>query len=100
KRMLVDPKASALVENFGIQWLQIKRLSGHAPDAKVYASFNERLRRAFFKETELFLQAVIAEDRSILDLIVADFTFMNEALAQHYGYADTNGNRMGQKAKY
>jgi len=100
KRMLQDPKAFALVENFGIQWLQIKRLNGHAPDSKVYASFNERLRRAFFKETELFLQAVIKEDRSILDLIAADFTFMNESLAQHYGYSDTNGNRTGQKAKY
>lgn len=100
KRMLLDPKASSLVENFGIQWLQIKRLNGVAPDAKVYARFNERLRRSFFKETEMFLQAVIKEDRSILDLIAADFTYMNETLAQHYGFSDTNGNRAGQKPKY
>jgi len=97
RRMLQDPKAAALVENFAIQWLQLGRLQAFAPDPKLFPSFNDRLRKAMLKETELFFQAIIKEDRSILDLIDADFTFLNDTLARHYGIADTNGNRSGQK---
>ena len=97
KRMLQDPKAVELVENFAIQWLQLGRLQSFSPDPKLFPSFNDRLRKAMLKETELFFQAIIKEDRSILDLIDADFTFLNDVLARHYGIADTNGNKVGQK---
>ena len=72
----------------------------HAPDAKLFPDFDESLRNAMAKETELFFEAVMKEDRSILDLIDSNFTFMNERLARHYGIADTNGNRLYQKAKH
>ncbi len=85
RRMLTDPKSNSLVENFALQWLQLKRLKVVSPDAGAFPSFNESLRTAMLKETELFFQAIIHEDRSILDLIDADFTFVNKPLAQHYG---------------
>jgi len=83
--MLLDPKARALVENFGGQWLQIRSLKGSTPDRERFPHFDEPLREAMFRETELFLAEVIREDRSILDLIDADFTYVNERLARHYG---------------
>jgi hypothetical protein len=98
KRMLQDTKAKALTENFAVQWLQLGRLTTIAPDSKLFPTFNERLRKSMLKETELFFEAIVKEDRSILDLIDADFTFLNDTLARHYGIADTNGNRIGQKA--
>jgi hypothetical protein len=97
KRMLADPKARALVDNFAMQWLQLRRLKSFAPDPRLFPSFNEQLRSAMLTETELFVSAVFREDRSILDLIDADFTFLNGPLARHYGIADTNGNRRGQR---
>ena len=84
-RMLADPKSKSLVDNFAMQWLQLQRLKTVAPDPKLFPQFNDRLRAAMFKETELFFEAIIKEDRSILDLIDADFTFLNRTLAQHYG---------------
>jgi hypothetical protein len=98
RRMLKDPKADALVENFALQWLQLRRLKTFSADPKLFPNFTEELRSAMLKETELFFAAVVREDRSILDLIDADFTFLNEPLARHYGIADTAGNWMGQKA--
>jgi hypothetical protein len=97
KRMLADPKAYALVENFAQQWLQLRLLANHTPDAKLFPEFDDALRKAMVRETELFFQAIMKENRSILDLIDSNFTFMNERLARHYGIADTNGNRVGQK---
>jgi mono/diheme cytochrome c family protein len=97
QRMLKDPKAGALVENFGMQWLQLRRLKTFAPDAKLFPNFDDALRSAMMKETELFFQAIVRENRSILDLIDADYTFLNERLAQHYGIVDTNGTWAGQK---
>jgi hypothetical protein len=97
KRMLADPKAYALVENFASQWLQLRLLKGHAPDSKLFPEFDDGLRNAMIRETELFFQAIIKEDRSILDLLDSNFTFMNGRLAAHYGIADSNGNRVGQK---
>ena len=85
KRMLADPRSRALVDNFAMQWLQLRRLQVVTPDPKLFPSFNEPLRKAMLKETELFFEAIIREDRSILDLIDADFTFVNEPLAKHYG---------------
>jgi len=96
-RMLQDPKSSALVQNFALQWLQIKRLDLVSPDIKLFPSFDLKLRLAMKTETELFFTSIIKEDRSILDLIDSDYTFLNETLAKHYGIADTKGNIVGKK---
>jgi mono/diheme cytochrome c family protein len=98
RRMLKDPKAHALVDNFFMQWLQLRRLSTVAPDRKLFPTFDEDLRAAMSKETDLFVSEVVREDRSILDFLDADFTYLNRTLAKHYGIADTNGNRRGEKA--
>lgn len=92
-----DPRAESLVENFGLQWLQLQRLNLVAPDAKLFPALNERLRSAMHQETVLFMAEVLREDRPILDLLDADFTYLNEPLAQLYGIVDTNGNLAGQK---
>ena len=97
KRMLADSRASSLVENFAMQWLQIQRLAWIAPDGKQFPTFNDKLREAMLTETQLFVESVLREDRSILELIDADYTFLNEPLAKHYGIADTHGNWIGQK---
>lgn len=97
KRMLADPKSQALVDNFAMQWLQLRRLRSYSADSKMFPMFDDRLKRSMQKETELFVGAVFREDRSILDLIDADFTFMDRTLAQFYGIADTAGNKMSQK---
>jgi len=97
KRMLKDPKSRALVENFAMQWLQLRRLSLVSPDEKLFPKFNLKLRNAMLEETTLFIDSIIREDRSILDFIDADYSFMNDVLAQHYGIADVNGNRPGRK---
>ena len=97
KRMLADPKASELGRNFGTQWLQIQRLTTAAPDLEQFPTFTGALRAAMLKETELFLESIFREDRSVLDLIDADYTFLNSPLANHYGIMDTQGNWRGQK---
>lgn len=97
-RMLQDPKADALVDNFALQWLQVKRLETFAPDPEKFSYFNSRLQRAMLEETRLFFAAVMREDRSVLDLLAGDFTFLNQDLARHYNIADTNGNPISAKA--
>jgi hypothetical protein len=97
RRMLRDDRARALVDNFALQWLQLRRLKVAAPDPRMFPGFNEKLRAAMLEETRLFVGAVFREDRSVLDLIDADFTFLNEPLAHLYGIADTNGNPAGHK---
>lgn len=97
RRLLADPKSSELVKRFALQWLQIQRLEWIAPDAKLFPAFNDRLRAAMLKETELFFDSIVREDRSVLDLLDANYTFLNEPLARHYGIIDTNGNLLGQK---
>ena len=99
RRMLADPRASALVQNFAMQWLQIKRIQFISPDGQLFPTFNDKLRASMLQETELFVESIFREDRSVLDLIDADYTFLNEPLAKHYGIADTFGNSVGQKAK-
>jgi len=91
KRMLADAKSQALVENFAGQWLQLRNLKIAAPDKQVYPDFDEALREAMQTETELFFAAIMREDRSVLDFIDADFTFVNERLARHYGLPDVKG---------
>jgi Protein of unknown function (DUF1592)/Protein of unknown function (DUF1588)/Protein of unknown function (DUF1587)/Protein of unknown function (DUF1585)/Protein of unknown function (DUF1595)/Planctomycete cytochrome C len=102
RRMLADPKSRSLVDNFAMQWLQLRRLKTVTPDPKLFPSFNEGLRSAMLKETELFFQAIIREDRSINDLIDADFTFVNRPLAQLYGLESAmskppEGERRGRR---
>jgi hypothetical protein len=98
RRMLKDPRSHSLVDNFAMQWLQLKRISFVAPDGGLFPAFNQRLREAMLQETRMFLESVIRDDRSILDLVDSDYTFLNERLAKHYNIADTNGSRSGEKA--
>jgi hypothetical protein len=93
RRMLKDPKARAFVENFGDQWLQIRVLRTLSPDPKLFPGWNDKLRADMITETELFFDAVVKEDRSILDFLDADFTFVNERLAAHYGIAGVKGEK-------
>ena len=83
--MIADPRASALVSNFAGQWLYVRNMRTHAPDPNAFPDFEDNLRQAFQRETDLFFQANLNEDRSVLDLLAADFTFLNERLARHYG---------------
>ena len=93
RRMLRDDKARALVENFADQWLEVRNLAKANPDPGRYPAFDEALRAAMRRETELFFEAVMREDRSILDFLDADFTFVNERLARHYGLSGVKGNQ-------
>ena len=90
-RMLKDPKSSAFAQNFAGQWLTLRSLANINPDPKVFPSFDADLRTAMRSETELFFDAILREDRSILDFIDADFSFVNERLAKHYGIAGIKG---------
>ena len=90
-RMLTDPKARALVDNFGGQWLHLRNVQDWTPDPERYDYFDNSLRYAFQQETELFIANMIKEDRSILDLIDADYTFVNEQLAEYYGIDGVEG---------
>jgi mono/diheme cytochrome c family protein len=91
KRMLADPKAWGLVENFAGQWLQVRSLD-ITPDPDLFPTFDEPLRRAMQQETLLFFQAVMLEDLSLAALLNADFTFVNERLARHYGIPGVKGD--------
>jgi len=93
RRMLADPKAQALVDNFAEQWLQIRNLKNLTLDPVLFPAFDEGLRWAMLKETELFFAAVLTEDRSVLDFLDADFTFVNERLAKHYGIQGVKGEK-------
>jgi len=92
-RMLKDSKSRALVDNFGGQWLQLRNLRIVAPDAKTFPGFDEPLRNAMQRETELFMENLIHEDRSVIDFLEANYTFANERLAKHYGIAGVNGEQ-------
>ena len=85
RRMLADPKSRALVDNFASQWLMLRNLKSHIPNPGDFPNFDNELRAAFRTETELFFQSVVREDRSILDLLNADYTVVNERLARQYG---------------
>ena len=92
-RMLEDPRSSALVENFAGQWLRLRNLPAAAPDQRAFPDFDENLRQAFRKETELFFESISHEGRSVLDLLSADYTFVNERLARHYDIPHVYGSR-------
>ncbi len=91
RRMLRDPKAQALVDNFAGQWLQLRNLAVVNPDREQYPAFDEPLRAAMQTESQLFFASVMKEDRSILDFLDCDYTYLNERLARHYGVSGVAG---------
>jgi mono/diheme cytochrome c family protein len=91
KRMLSDAKASALVTSFAMKWLNIADLDAVKPDPMLFPEFNDQLRRDFSRESEEFLRSILLEDRSVVDLLTADHTFLNERLARHYGISGVVG---------
>src|SRR5204862_3093455 len=91
RRMMADPKGSNLVDNFAAQWLQLRNLGRTKPDPQRFPTVDDELLDAMRTETGMFIEAIIKEDRSILDFIDAPFTFVNGPLARHYGIAGVNG---------
>ncbi len=96
KRMLADSKSAALVDNFAGQWLQLRDVSRMTPDPKLFPDFDDELRAAMRRETELFFASMIRENRSVLEFLNADFTFVNERLARHYGMTGVSGSEFQQ----
>jgi hypothetical protein len=93
RRMLGDERSRSLVTNFAFQWLGVRRLEAVDPDPRLYPTFDEDLRRAFTKEMELYLDSILRADRSVVDLLTAQHTFVNERLARHYGLPDVRGDQ-------
>ena len=91
-RMLADPKATRFMDDFAGQWLQMRNIFSQDPDGALFAGFNDSLRKAMVRETELFFRSQVREDRPIQDLLRADYTFLNEQLARHYGVEDIYGS--------
>jgi hypothetical protein len=93
RRMLADPRSEALVSNFAGQWLYLRNVHGANPNVEEFPDFDDNLREGFRKETDLFFDSIIHGDRSVLDLLNANYTFVNERLARHYGIPDIYGSR-------
>jgi hypothetical protein len=93
RRMLADRRSFNLATNFAGQWLRLRNLEAVNPNGRLFPDFDDNLRQAFRQETELFFDSVLREDRSVLDLIRADYTFLNERLAKHYGIPNLYGSR-------
>jgi hypothetical protein len=93
RRMLADPKSAALVQNFAGQWLRLRNVKNVLPNSDLFPDFDDNLRQSFRQETELFFESVMREDRSVVDLLTADYSFVNERLARHYGIPDIYGSR-------
>ncbi|MGE0446268.1 MAG: DUF1592 domain-containing protein, partial [Vicinamibacterales bacterium] len=91
RRMLADPKSSALIDNFAGQWLQLRRLPDIVPDPFLFPDYGDTLARAFQRETELFVDSIVREDRPALELLTANWTFVNERLARHYDIPNIKG---------
>lgn len=98
RRMLADGRATSLVENFAAQWLHLRNLDSFTPDLRHFPDFDDNLRDAFRRETELHFESVLREDRDVLDLIKTDHTFLNERLAKHYGIPSVYGSRFRRVA--
>jgi hypothetical protein len=92
KRMLADPRSEALSTRFASQWLRLNDVEEMLPDAVMYPYYDHTLAQAFVRETELFFDSVVREDRSVLDLLTADYTFVNDRIAKHYGIPNVTGN--------
>jgi hypothetical protein len=93
RRMIADPKSEAFIENFTGQWLNVRGMAASEPVVELFPDFDSTLREAFRKEIELFFGSIIQEDRSVIDLLDADYTFVNERLAKHYGIPDVYGSQ-------
>jgi hypothetical protein len=93
KRMLLDSRSNAMIANFAEQWLHLRNLKTSSPDLQVYPDFDDNLRRAMKEETTLFFDSIMREDRSVVDLLNADYTFVNERLARHYGIPGIYGSQ-------
>jgi hypothetical protein len=93
RRLLSDPRSKSLVTNFAFQWLKMRGLDEVEPDAVLFPNFDDSLREAFRREIELFVGSIFGEDRSVVDLLTADHTFVNERLARHYGIPNIRGER-------
>ena len=93
RRMMADAKSAAFIENFAGQWLNLRALATVTPNPSVYPDFDDNLRAAFRREVELLFDAIVQEDRSVLDLLNADYTFVDERLAKHYGIRNVYGSR-------
>jgi hypothetical protein len=98
RRMLVDPRSERLVENFGDQLLYLRNLPATSPDGVFYPNWDDELRKGFRRETELLLESIVREDRSVVDLLTADYTFLNERLARHYGIPNIYGSEFRRVA--
>ena len=92
QRMLADPRSEAFITNFAGQWLQLRNLPNTFPDSRLYPDFDDQLRQAFRRETELLVGSILGEDRSVLDLLTADYTFVNGRLVRHYGIPNIEGD--------
>ncbi|MFM2126223.1 MAG: hypothetical protein RL328_2674 [Acidobacteriota bacterium] len=93
KRMLADPKAHNFTVNFAGQWLQLRNLNGFAPIGDIYPDFDDNLRQAFRQEAELFFESILKEDRNVVDFLDANYTFVNDRLARHYGIPNITGSQ-------
>jgi mono/diheme cytochrome c family protein len=93
RRMLADPRSKTLIDNFAEQWLHLRNLKNSNPDLGAFPDFDDNLRQAMKQETELFFDSIMREDRSVMDLLNADYTFVNERLARHYGMPNIYGSR-------
>jgi hypothetical protein len=98
ERMLKDPRSRALVDSFATQWLRLRNLRSYTPIARDFPDFDNELREAFRIETELFVGSIIREDRSVVDLLNADYTYVNERLARHYGIRNVYGSHFRRVA--
>ena len=93
RRMLADPRSRSLVNNFANQWLYLRNLNSITPNHRLFPDFDDNLRQAFRSETELFFESILREDRSVMDLLKANYTFLNERLAKHYQIPNVYGSR-------
>jgi hypothetical protein len=98
RRMLADPRSAALVKNFAGQWLFLRNIAGIQPDTAAFSNFDENLREALRKETELVLDSTLREDRGVADLLDTDYTFVNQRLAEHYGITGVYGSEFRRVA--
>jgi len=96
--MLADSRAESLVRNFAEQWLHLRNLESITPDLRLFPDFDDNLRQSFRRETEMHFENVLRDDRSVLDLLKADYTFLNERLAKHYGIPNVYGSRFRRVA--
>src|SRR5678809_1713788 len=92
--MLADPRSKTLIDNFAEQWLHLRNLKNSNPDLVAFPDFDDNLRQAMKEETELFFDSIMREDRSVMDLLNADYTFVNERLARHYGIPGIYGSQL------